>query len=93
MRKSIVIHVEVANANGYSRRCPKCREAVVFAPRGAYALGISVRSIDYKKLLVRRFRGRVLIPVSEVRKASKSNYTPNDHRKSGDDATCQKSEN
>jgi excisionase family DNA binding protein len=44
----------------------------------AYALGISTRSVDYmianKKLLVRRIGGRVLIPVSEVRRASRRDF-------------------
>lgn len=52
----------------------------------AYALGISTRSIDYmianKKLLVRRIGGRVLIPVSQVRKASRADYKPIDRRRS-----------
>jgi hypothetical protein len=52
----------------------------------AYALGISVRSVDYmiadKKLLVRRFRGRVLIPVSEVRRVSRRDFKPLDRRRS-----------
>jgi len=52
----------------------------------AYALGISTRSVDYmiaeKKLRVRRLGGRVLIPVSEVRKASMTDYKPLDRRRS-----------
>jgi hypothetical protein len=44
----------------------------------AYALGISVRSIDYmianKLLLVRRLGGRVLIPAPEVRRASRRDF-------------------
>jgi excisionase family DNA binding protein len=51
----------------------------------AYALGISVRSVDYlianKKLLVRRLGGRVLIPVSEVRRASRRDFKPLDRRR------------
>jgi excisionase family DNA binding protein len=50
----------------------------------AYALGVSVRSVDYlianKKLLVRRLGGRVLIPVSEVRRASRRDFKPLDRR-------------
>jgi excisionase family DNA binding protein len=52
----------------------------------AYALGISVRSVDYlianKKLLVRRLGGRVLIPVSEVRRASRCDFKPEGLRRS-----------
>lgn len=33
------IQIEVASASGYFRKCPQCREAVVFAPRGGIRVG------------------------------------------------------
>jgi excisionase family DNA binding protein len=47
----------------------------------AFALGISVRSIDYliatKQLEARRIGGRVLIPVKEVERFAASNHYEN----------------
>jgi excisionase family DNA binding protein len=63
-------------------------EKLLYSKReAAYALGISIRSVDYmiadKKLLVRRLGGRVLIPASEVRKASRRDFKPRDRHKHG----------
>ena len=63
---------------------PDVEKLLYSRKEAAYALGISMRSIDYmiaeKKLCVRRFRGRVLIPVTEVRKASRADYKPKERR-------------
>lgn len=46
--------------------------------QAAYALGLSVRSIDYliadKSMTVRRHKGRVLIPTSEVKRWSRKDH-------------------
>ena len=58
---------------------PNVEKLLYSRKEAAYALGVSLRTIDYmianKRLAFRKFGGKILIPVNEVRRVSRMDHT------------------
>jgi excisionase family DNA binding protein len=69
-----------------SGNVPNVEKLLYSRREAAFALGLSVRSIDYmvaeKILRTIRFGRKVLIPVSDVKKAAQRGYRPAHRRRS-----------